>query len=149
MCVGALEPQFYEIFMEKLGLSSEEISQYENFEENRHKIAEIFKKKTQAEWCNIFDDTDACVTPMLSLKDAASHSHNKQRQTFMVVEDDIIPSPAPRLSHTPGISRGTCKNPQPGENTIEILTELKFQPKEIDNLLLNGFAYQANYTCKI
>lgn len=149
MCVGALEPQFYETFMEKLGLSSEEISQYENFEENRCKIAEIFKKKTQAEWCNIFDGTDACVTPVLSLKDAALHSHNKQRQTFMVVKDDVIPNPAPRLSHTPGISRGTCRNPQPGEDTIEILTELKFQPKEIDNLLLNGFAYQANHTCKI
>ncbi|CAL1684239.1 unnamed protein product [Lasius platythorax] len=150
MCVGALEPQFYEIFMEKLGLSSEdEIPQYESFEENRRKIAEIFKKKTQAEWCAIFDGTDACVTPMLSLKDAASHSHNKQRQAFTIVEDDVIPNPAPRLSHTPGISRATCRNPQPGEDTVEILTELKLQSKEIDNLLSNGFAYQTNHASKI
>ncbi|KAM0732985.1 Alpha-methylacyl-CoA racemase [Formica fusca] len=149
MCIGALEPQFYEIFVEKLGFSSEEIPQFESFEENRRKIAEIFKKKTQAEWCAIFDGTDACVTPLLSLKDAASYSHNKQRQTFTIVGDDIIPNPAPRLSHTPGISRGTCRNPQPGENTIEILSELKFQSKEIDNLLSNGFAYQAYHASKI
>lgn len=149
MCVGAFEPQFYEIFMEKLGLSSEEMPQYESFEENRRKIAEIFKKKTQAEWCAIFDGTDACVTPMLSLKDAASHSHNKQRQAFTIVEDDVIPNPAPRLSHTPGISRGTCRNPQPGEDTVEILIELKLQSKEIDNLLSNGFAYQTNHASKI
>ncbi|XP_011266053.1 alpha-methylacyl-CoA racemase isoform X2 [Camponotus floridanus] len=149
MCVGALEPQFYEIFVEKLGFSSEEMPQYENFEENRRKIAEIFKKKTQAEWCAIFDGTDACVTPMLNLKDAASHSHNEQRQTFTTIGDDVIPNPAPRLSHTPGISTGTCRNPQPGENTVEILTELKFQSKEIDNLLSNGFAYQAHHTSKI
>ncbi|XP_070159346.1 alpha-methylacyl-CoA racemase [Polyergus mexicanus] len=149
MCIGALEPQFYNIFVEKLGFSSKEIPQFESFEENRRKIAEIFKKKTQAEWRAIFDGTDACVTPLLSLKDAASYSHNKQRQMFTIEGDDIIPNPAPRLSRTPGISRGTCRNPQPGENTIEILTELKFQSKEIDNLLSNGFVYQAYHASKI
>nr|XP_012215780.1 PREDICTED: alpha-methylacyl-CoA racemase [Linepithema humile] len=80
MCVGATEPQFYEIFIKKLGLSDNEVPQYENFEENRDKIAEIFKKKTQAEWCAIFDGTDASVTPLLSLKEATSHSHNKQNK---------------------------------------------------------------------
>ncbi|XP_072765288.1 alpha-methylacyl-CoA racemase [Anoplolepis gracilipes] len=149
MCVGALEPQFYEIFVEKLGLSSEEVPQFENFDENRRKITEIFKKKTQAEWCAIFDGTDACVTPMLSLKDTVSHNHNKQRQSFTIVGDDIIPNPAPRLSRTPGSSRRICRNPEPGEDTIEILTELKFQSKEIDNLLSNGIAYQAHQTSKI
>lgn len=142
MCVGALEPQFYEIFLEKLGLSSDEILQYENFEENRNRIAEIFKTKTQAEWCAIFDGTDACVTPVLSLTDAASHIHNKQRQTFTTIGDDIIPNPAPRLSRTPGVSLGLKRNPQPGEDTIQILTELKFQPNEIDDLLSTGIAYQ-------
>lgn len=149
MCVGALEPQFYEVFVEKLGLSSEKIPQYENFEENRRIVAEIFKRKTQAEWCAIFDGTDACVTPVLSLKDAASHKHNKQRQTFTIMGDDVIPNPAPRLSHTPGTSGGTRRNPEPGEDTVEILTELKFQSKEIDNLLSNGFAYQAHHASKI
>jgi len=149
MCVGAIEPQFYEIFLEKLGLSSNEVPQYENFEENRHKIAEIFKTKTQAEWCTIFDGTDACVTPVLSLKDATSHIHNKQRQTFTIVGDDIIPNPAPRLSHTPGISLGIHRNPQPGEDTVQILTELKFQSNEIDNLLSKGIVYQTQQTSKL
>ncbi|XP_067211336.1 alpha-methylacyl-CoA racemase-like [Linepithema humile] len=149
MCVGATEPQFYEIFIKKLGLSDNEVPQYENFEENRDKIAEIFKKKTQAEWCAIFDGTDASVTPLLSLKEATSHSHNKQRQVFTTVGDDIIPNPAPRLSRTPGTSVGTQKNPQPGENTVEILTELKFKSNEIDNFLTNGFAYQAQSISKL
>lgn len=149
MCVGALEPQFYEIFLEKLDLTSDEVPQYENFEESRRKIAALFTKKTQAEWCAIFDGTDACVTPVLSLKEAASHAHNQQRQTFTIVGDDIIPNPVPRLSRTPGISVGARKNPQPGEDTIEILTELKFRSKEIDDLLLNGFASQAERTSKL
>ncbi|XP_011167799.1 alpha-methylacyl-CoA racemase isoform X2 [Solenopsis invicta] len=149
MCVGALEPQFYEIFLEKLGLSSDEVTQYNNFEENRRRITEIFKTKTQAEWCAIFDGTDACVTPVLSLKDATLHAHNKQRQTFTTVRDDIIPNPSPRLSRTPGISHGTHKNPQAGEDTIQILTELKFQSDEIDDLLSNGIAYQVQRTSKL
>lgn len=144
MCVGALEPQFYKIFLEKLGVSSDEVPQYEDFEENCHKIAEIFKTKTRAEWCAIFDGTDACVTPMLSLKDVTSHVHNKQRQTFTTVEDDVIPNPVPRLSRTPGTSVGVRRNPQPGEDTVQILIELKFQSNEIDDLLSNGFAYQMN-----
>ncbi|KAL0130782.1 hypothetical protein PUN28_002417 [Cardiocondyla obscurior] len=149
MCVGALEPQFYEIFLEKLGLSSDGMPQYENFEENRRKIAEIFKMKTQEEWCAIFDGSDACVTPMLDLKDVTSHSHNKERQTFTTLGDDVIPNPAPRLSRTPGISTGVSRNPEPGENTVQILTELKFQYNEIDDLLLKGFVYQTQHTSKL
>ncbi|KYN05483.1 PREDICTED: alpha-methylacyl-CoA racemase isoform X1 [Cyphomyrmex costatus] len=149
MCVGAIEPQFYEIFLEKLGLSSDEVPQYENFEENRRKITEIFKTKTQAEWCAIFDGTDACVTPVLNLKDVMLHVHNKQRQTFTIVGDDLIPNPAPRLSRTPGISLGVQRNPQVGEDTVQILTELKFQPSEIDHLLSNGIAYQSQHISKL
>lgn len=149
MCVGALEPHFYEIFLEKLGVSSDKVPQFDNFEENRRKITEIFKTKTQAEWCAIFDGTDACVTPVLSLKDVTSHVHNKQRQTFTTVGDDIIPNPAPRLSRTPGISHGTDKNLQAGEDTVQILTELKFQSNEIDDLLSNGIAYQVQHASKL
>ncbi|XP_077268512.1 alpha-methylacyl-CoA racemase [Temnothorax americanus] len=149
MCVGALEPQFYEIFLEKLGLSSDEVPQYENFEENRRRITEIFKTKTQAEWRAIFDGTDACVTPMLDLKNVTSHIHNKQRQAFTTVGDDVIPNPAPRLSRTPGISVGARRNPQPGDDTVQILTELKFQSSEIDDLLSNGIVYQTQLTSKL
>lgn len=149
MCVGAIEPQFYEVLLEKLGLTSDETPQFENFEENRRKISEIFKEKTQAEWCAVFDGTDACVTPLLSLKDAPSHLHNQYRDSFTTVGDDVIPNPAPLLSRTPATSVGAHENPQPGENTVDILTELKYQSKEINDMLSNSFAYQAKHTSKI
>ncbi|XP_032679695.1 alpha-methylacyl-CoA racemase [Odontomachus brunneus] len=149
MCVGALEPQFYEVFLEKLGLTSDEMPQYENFEENRRKITEIFKKKTQAQWCAIFDGTDACVTPLLSLQDAASHVHNQHRKAFTTAANDVIPNPSPRLSRTSAVSAGTRENLQPGQNTVEILTELKYQSKEINDFLSNGFVYQAQRISKV
>lgn len=143
ICVGALEPQFYEIFLEKLGLSSDEVPQYDKFEENREKLEKIFKQKSQAEWCAIFDGTDACVTPVLNLKDVTVHPHNKERHTFTTENyNSVIPNPAPRLSRTPGMSKGREKNPEPGEHTIEILTELNLKSEDIANLVANGIVNQ-------
>ncbi|KZC11908.1 PREDICTED: alpha-methylacyl-CoA racemase [Dufourea novaeangliae] len=143
MCLGAIEPQFYETFLEKLGLSIDELSQYDNFEENRAKLENIFKQKTQAEWCTVFDGTDACVTPVLNVKEVALHAHNRERKTFTVSEDDsVIPNPAPRLSRTSGKSKGLQKNPEPGEHTTEILTELSFKSSEITDLIKNGIVEQ-------
>ncbi|KAG7208820.1 hypothetical protein KM043_015010 [Ampulex compressa] len=78
MCVGALEPQFYDEFISKLGFSKDEIPHLDNFEENREKLEKIFKTKTQSEWCAIFDGTDACVTPVLNLEKVADHPHNRE-----------------------------------------------------------------------
>lgn len=53
MAVGALEPQFYQQFIEGLGLNIDEIEQMGNFESNRKIIAKTFKEKTREEWCNV------------------------------------------------------------------------------------------------
>merc|ERR1711973_890165 len=66
MSVGCIEPQFYETFLEKLGVSDDDLPQFDDFDELKTKVAEIFKTKTRDEWCKVFDGTDACVTPVLS-----------------------------------------------------------------------------------
>lgn len=143
MCVGALEPRFYEIFLTKLGLSEDEMPQFDQFEENRAKLEKIFKERTQAEWSGIFDGTDGCVTPVLDLKDAALHAHNRERNTFTTLPDNsVVPNPAPHLSRTSGKSRALEKNPEPGEHTTEILTELNFNPEEVSNLISTGAVSQ-------
>jgi len=53
MAVGALEPQFYQEFIEGLGLDINDIEQMDNFEKNREIIANKFKEKTREEWCNV------------------------------------------------------------------------------------------------
>lgn len=142
MSVGALEPQFYATFLEKLGLSQDELPHFDNFEENRSKLEEIFKGKTQAEWCKIFDGSDACVTPVLNLPNVTDHIHNKERNTFAISEDGtILPNPAPRLSRTPAVSVGTKLNPMPGENTTEILQELNYTSEEISDFISTGVVH--------
>lgn len=74
MAVGALEPQFYHKFMEGLlGHSDSDkfIDQFADFEEGKAQISKIFLTKTRAEWETIFDEFDACVTPVLEMEEVS------------------------------------------------------------------------------
>ncbi|XP_053860118.1 alpha-methylacyl-CoA racemase [Vidua macroura] len=137
MAVGAIEPKFYNQLIKGLGLNLDELPSQMSFShwpEMKKKFASIFAQKTQDEWCSIFDSTDACVTPVLSFKDAASHQHNKERNSFIKNdEEEISPRPAPVLSRTPAVP--SCKrDPFIGEHTEEILLEYGFTKQEIDKL---------------
>ncbi|NXF74237.1 AMACR racemase, partial [Sclerurus mexicanus] len=137
MAVGALEPQFYAQFIKGLGLESDELPAQlspSDWPKMKKKFASIFAQKTQAEWCSIFDGIDACVTPVLSLRDVASHQHNKQRKSFIKNDQgEISPRPAPLLSRTPAVP--SCKrDPFIGEHTEEILLEHGFTKQEIAKL---------------
>ncbi|NXP90066.1 AMACR racemase, partial [Passerina amoena] len=137
MAVGAIEPKFYNQLIKGLGLNLDELPaqmSFSNWPEMKKKFASIFAQKTQAEWCSIFDSTDACVTPVLSFEDAASHQHNKERSSFIKNDPgEISPRPAPVLSRTPAVP--SCKrDPFVGEHTEEILLEYGFTKQEIAKL---------------
>uniref|UniRef100_A0ABI0P159 Solute carrier family 45 member 2 n=2 Tax=Bos TaxID=9903 RepID=A0ABI0P159_BOVIN len=86
MAVGAIEPQFYELLIKGLGLKSDELPNQlsmKDWPEMKKKFADIFAKKTKAEWCQIFDGTDACVTPVLTFEEVTHHGHNKDRGSFI------------------------------------------------------------------
>ena len=56
------------------------------------RLAEKFLSKTRDEWVDIFDGSDACVTPILELNEAADHPHNKERESFVTdLEGDVSP----------------------------------------------------------
>ena len=52
--VGAIEPQFYQILLEKLEASDDELPQFDNFDELKLKLGDIFARKTRDEWSEIF-----------------------------------------------------------------------------------------------
>lgn len=122
-----------------MGLSQETAPQFGDFCELKEKFAQIFVQKTQEEWCNIFDNTDACVAPILELNEAPKHPHNITQKTFMKSKDgDYVPNPSPVLSRTPGISRAVERAPQFGEHTRIILAELGYTSETIRNLEIQG-----------
>ena len=72
MSVGCIEPQFYRTFLDKLGIGEEDLPQYENFDNLKGKVAEIFQKKTRKEWCEVcgcriipFEDLSRCLMAVM------------------------------------------------------------------------------------
>nr|XP_028604305.1 alpha-methylacyl-CoA racemase isoform X1 [Podarcis muralis] len=137
MAVGALEPQFYKQFISGLGLDDSNLPGQMSFSDwptMKNMFADLFSKKTQAEWCEIFDDVDACVTPVLAFDAAASHPHNKERGSFLKNDqEEISPRPAPLLSRTPA-TPSSKRDPFIGEHTEDILLDYGFSKEEISQL---------------
>lgn len=133
MAVGAIESKFYYNLLDGLGLSVDEISQYDDFEKNKEIFTKKFLEKTQKEWCEIFDNVDACVTPVLTFDEAINYPHNKENKTFVPCSDQksLIPAPAPKLSRTPAESQAYKKALKAGQHTVEILESLKYSNDEI------------------
>jgi len=146
MCVGALEPQFYNILQDKLNVSDDELPQFDDFDEMKEKLAKIFSMKTRDEWCSIFDGTDACVSPVLEQEEAGKHPQNMARGSFL---ENGMPRPAPILSRTPAVASSSPNNLDFGSHTTEILSEAGFTDKDIDTLLEKRIIEQADIKSKL
>jgi alpha-methylacyl-CoA racemase len=103
MAVGALEPQFYAEFLERLGIPGQVPAREDTarWGELREAIAARFKARTRDEWTALFTESDACVAPVLSLREAPHHPHLAARGTFTDHAGVTQPAPAPRFSATP------------------------------------------------
>ncbi|KAH0018574.1 CoA-transferase family III, partial [Aureobasidium melanogenum] len=82
MAVGALEPQFFAQLLKGLGLKSSDLSgpreDRNTWPALRHLFTKTFKSRSRPEWEKIFDDTDACCTPVLT-QDELEESGYDQR----------------------------------------------------------------------
>lgn len=129
MAVGALEPQFYAELLRLLGLADADLpAQHDvaGWPVLRERFAKVFAEGTRDEWTKLFDGTDACVAPVLSLAEAQRHPHLVARATFEEHSDVRQPAVAPRLSRTPGAIGGSP--PVPGADTEAVLTEWGLGP---------------------
>ena len=104
VAVGAVEAKFYQALLDGLGLGGVELpSQMDRTQwpAMKQRFGQLFATKTRDEWTAIFRDVDACVTPVLSPREAATHPYNTARDVF-ATGDVLQPQPAPRFSKTPG-----------------------------------------------
>lgn len=109
MAVGALEPRFYAALLEGLGLSGAELpAQHERsaWPAMRERFAGLFAQHTRAHWVSVFEGTEACVTPVLSIAEAAQHPHLRARNSLVELSGVLQPAPVPRFSRTPGAVAG-------------------------------------------
>jgi alpha-methylacyl-CoA racemase len=130
LAVGALEPQFYRELLDALGLDPGQWPQQERsrWPEQSRLLAQIFASRTRAEWEKIFAGRDACVTPVLSLAEAATTAELRERGTFVDWDGVPQPAPAPRLSASAVIERPRSRW---CGHTDQVLAELGYAADEV------------------
>jgi alpha-methylacyl-CoA racemase len=127
MSVGAIEQKFRAELFAILG-----IAPASDGPELRDRMAAAFRTRTQAAWCELFEGSDACVAPVLTLADAPHHPHNRARGNFVEIDGVVQPAPAPRFSRT---AAGTPTAPEgAGASTRQVLERFGLTAEEIEAL---------------
>ena len=141
MAVGALEPQFHDLFLDLLGIAETAPDRLDRslHDELRRQVGDAFRSRTQAEWASVFDGTDACVAPVLPLSEAVEHPHLRAREVFVEHAGQVQPAPAPRFSRTT-TALGVPPAPTAGSDTRAALEAWGIA--DVDGLVERGVAVQ-------
>ena len=133
--ICSLEPQFYQLLLEKLELTADPLfnNQWDKnqWPAAKEKIRDVFLSQSQSHWCELMEGTDVCFAPVLSFADAPLHPHNQSRDVFLEINGVTQPAPAPKFSVSKpeaGIVPGT------GEHTESILQRLNLSAADIEQL---------------
>lgn len=135
--VGPIEKKFRERLLQIVGLDQMSPALDDLPDASARDILEnVFRTKTQAEWCELLEGTDACFAPVLSVAEAPHHPHNKMRETFVEIDGVMQPSPAPRFSRTKPSKPKPPENPD--QNAERALQNWGFTDQELESLKAAG-----------
>jgi len=139
IALGAIEPQFYALLIEKAELDAEIFGHQMNpseWQTMSEELSKVFKHKTRDQWCELLEGTDVCFAPVLSLSEVKEHSHNKARGSFIEINNVLQPAPAPRFSKS---VVETPRPPQPaGSDAQHVLKDFGFTEEKITYLKEQG-----------
>lgn len=111
LALGPIEPQFWQLFCEKVG-HPEWINQGrspDTWQSFKPHLEALFLSQPQQHWCDLLEDTDACLSPILTMQEAPQHPHLQARACFFELDGIIQPAPAPRFSRTPQAQPNTAR----------------------------------------
>lgn len=83
--LGAIEPQFYALLIQKLGLDDvDPATQFDTtaWPALKERVRALFLTQPRQHWCDLLEGTDACFAPVLTLSEAANHPHNAVRGLY-------------------------------------------------------------------
>jgi alpha-methylacyl-CoA racemase len=148
LAVGPLEGRFFATFVHLLGpfLAADDPDapmpsqrDVDSWPLLRQRLAAVFGRQDRAEWLKIFEGSDACVAPVLSMREAPKHPHLAERKTFVEHHGVVQPAPAPRFSGTPAeLGRPPAL---PGAHSREVLTDWGLDHP--DRIIATGVARQS------
>ena len=140
VAVGALERKFYRSLVELLDLGVDPDQQHDRstWPQLRQLLEKRFAERTRDEWAALFEGTDACVAPVLSLTEAAAHPHLAARGTLTAPGGVVQPAAAPRFSATPSAPGPAA--PAVGADTRAVFRD--WGVAGVDELVADGTAVQ-------
>lgn len=139
VAVGALEERFWAALLAVLELDPAELpNRFDpaNWPEVRKRLARAIGERDRDEWARRAENTDACLTPVLSPWEAHEHPHNQARGTFVEVDGTRQPAPAPKFDRTPTASPESPHDT--GADTEQVLAELGIDGEELARLRAAG-----------
>jgi alpha-methylacyl-CoA racemase len=139
LAVAALEPQFFATLLDVLGIDPASVpgqDDVERWPELRDRLTQVIGSQTRERWLSLAEGRDACVAPVLPMREAADHPQIRARATVVEVDGVPQPAPAPRFSATPAaLDRPPARA---GEHTDEVLVDCGFSDAEVAELRGGG-----------
>ena len=143
VAIGAIEPQFYALLLEKTGLV-DTLTQPQMDRASWPQMKTVFERtfasKSRAEWVRIMGDADTCFAPVLDAAEAAMDPHNIAREAFIELGGVHQPAPAPRFSRTPSAVQASLQ----GEAARATLVDWNVNAAAIEYLLNGGVSDQSH-----
>lgn len=139
VAVGALEPQFYALLLEGLGLARADLPDQNDrtsWPAMQARFEAVFKTRSRDDWAERFSGTDACVAPVLSLAEAEAQPHLAERGVYVSPNGVRQAAPAPRFGRS--VAGVPAAPTAPGADADAILSELGFDADARARLRANG-----------
>ncbi|MEX0644901.1 MAG: CaiB/BaiF CoA-transferase family protein [Parvularculaceae bacterium] len=131
--LGPLEPKFYALLLEKLGLAADPdfAAQYdrEKWPRAKEKLAALIGAKPRTHWDALLLGTDVCYAPVLSISQAAAQEHIAARRIYREIGGVLHAAAAPRFDGKTPADPGPI--PTSGAHTEEILKEAGLSAEDI------------------
>lgn len=132
LAVGAIEPQFRAQFLDRIGLLGDDrfdsLFDPADWPVQRELVAAAIAAHPRQHWLDRFEGSDACVSPVLTMEEAAQHPHHVARWSFADGDAGPVPAPAPRYGKAPEPLAPAGRAGADGE---DILAELGLSTEDI------------------
>jgi crotonobetainyl-CoA:carnitine CoA-transferase CaiB-like acyl-CoA transferase len=142
LACGALEKKFWSNLCRVLDRTDliDAVDDPANWDSIKADLTQAFEGKTMAQWVEILNGKDTCVTPIQTLDRVFSDPHVLENEFVLEVEDDVLGKHKQmgfpiKLSETPADYHGRA--PYLGEHNAEILRSIGYDDAQIAQLSQN------------
>ena len=148
LSVGALEPKFWQAFVEAIGLGHLGPDGLASGQRAKQVVAEVQTRlatRTRAAWEAVLNGHETCCEPVLSLHEVMAHPQVRWRQTGSAGSDPARRALEGVVPFRIGDTGPTARRPAPryGEHTREILAGVGYDDASIEELVKEGATIDA------